>query len=202
MTSTLKPNKWDRGALYAAIAFGAVAAAWTVVHAVLRIIEIAPNRDVPVTVSYTDTPMTLPVGPDGAQVPAVAKEAVIYVSDMPAITVASLIIAEIVYALAVAGTIACVCLVIRNLVAGRAFTKSTVALVGTATVAVALGWAFTSLFRTMGANGGASALSDKTVFNSLTPADPVILFAVASLGALAFAFTAGGRLQRETEGLV
>lgn len=202
MTSMLKPNKWDRGALYASIVFGVIAAGWTVVHAVLRIIQIAPNRDVPVTASYTDTPLTLPVGPDGAQVPAVAQQVVIYVSDMPAITVASLIIAEIVYALAVVGTIACVCLVIRNLIAGRAFTKSTVALVGTATLTVAFGWVFTWLFRTMGANGGASALSDKTIFNSTTGADPVILFAIASLGALAFAFTAGGRLQRETEGLV
>lgn len=202
MTDTLKPSKWDRTALLVTIAFGAVAAVWTVVQAILRIIVIAPNRNVPVTASFADTAWPLPVGPGGGTVPVVAEQAVIFVSDMPTITLVSLILAEIVYTLAVVGTVVCVCLVTRNLIAGRAFARSTVALVGTATIVVAVGWLLTSLFRTMGANGAVNALSGGTLENETTGFDPLVLFAVASLGALAFAFTAGGRLQRETEGLV
>ncbi len=202
MTDTLKPSPWDRTALLASILFGAVAAIWTIVHAVLRIIAIAPNRDVPVTASFADTAATLPLGPDGAPVSVIAQQVVIFVSDMPAITLVSLILAEIVYALTVVITIVCVCLVTRNLIAGRAFARSTVGLVGTATLTVAFGWVLTWLFTTMGANGGASALSHRTIDNTSFSIDPVMLFAIASLGALAFAFTAGGRLQRETEGLV
>lgn len=202
MTNTQKPRAWDAAALYVAILIGGAAAIWTVVHAVQRIIQIAANRDVPITASFADTPGTLPIGPGGADVAVVPDQVTFLASDMPAITIASLLLAEIVYALAVLITVTCVCLVIRNLTTGRAFERSTIGLVGTATLTVAFGWLLTWLFRTMGANGGTSALGGERGANTAFLIDPVMIFAIASLGALTVAFQAGGRLQKETEGLV
>ena len=200
--TTLKPKPWDATALWIAIGFGAVAVVWTAVHAVQRIAQIVPNRDVPFTASFADTPVTLPFGVGGAEVPATVERVVLQVSDLPAITLVALIIAEIIYALAVIITVACVCLVIRNLIIGKAFDRSTIRLVGIATLTVAFGWVLTWLFTTMGANGGTAALSGRTIDNTNAGFDPLLLFGIASLGALTVAFQAGGRLQRDTEGLV
>ena len=202
MSTTLKPNRSDSAALYVAIAFGVGAAVWTIIHAIERIAVIVTNRDVPITASFVDTPATLPIGPGGADVPVVVEQVVFQTSGMPGITIASLLLAEIVFALAVLVTITCVCLVIRNLIRGRAFDRSTVGLVGTATLTVAIGWVLTSLFTTMAANGGTSALSGGAADNTLMQVDPVFLFGIGSLGALTVAFQAGARLQKDTEGLV
>lgn len=202
MSSTPVPSKWDTSALWVAIILGAGAAVWTVTNAVTRIAEIAPNRDVPVTAAFADTLATMPVGPDGADVEVVASQVVLRVSDMPAITLWSLILAEAVYALAVVAVVVLVCLVIRNVIRGKAFDRSTVGYVGLATFTVAGGWILTWLFRTMGANGGAAALSGDSPLNTAFVIEPVVVFAIASLGALAAAFQIGHKLQREQEGLV
>ena len=67
-TTTRTPSAWDRGALWGTILIGVVAAGWTLVTAVLRIIEIAPNRDVPVPASFADTETGLAVGDDGGTI--------------------------------------------------------------------------------------------------------------------------------------
>lgn len=202
MSEVPVPPKRDVAALWIGILFGVGAGVLTIVQAVLRIIQIAPNRDVPVTAAFRDVPATMPIGPDGSKVEVVADQVVLRVSDMPPITLWSLILAEVVYALAVVVTIALVCLVIRNIIRGRTFSPSTVGYVGTATLVVGVGWVLTWLFRTMGANGGARTLADATPQNSQLPIEPVVLFAIVSMGALAAAFQIGSKLQREHEGLV
>lgn len=202
MTSTLQPKPADRVALIITVVLGIAAGVVTIVQAVIRIIQIVPNRDVPVTVAFADTPATLPIGPGGSQVAVVPQQVEILASDMAPITVFSLIAAEIVYALAVVVAIVCVSLVIRNILRGEAFGKANVGLVGTLTFAVAIGWILTWLFRTMGANGAASALAGEYPENTAIPIALVVPFAIAALGALSAAFVAGNRLQRETEGLV
>lgn len=202
MSSTPVPSKWDASALWVAIFLGAGTAVWTVVQAVLRIIEIAPNRDVPVLASFGDSTATMPIGPGGAEVEVVPAQVVLSVSDMPPITLWSLILAEVVYAVAVVAVVAFVCLTIRNLIRGRAFDGSTVRYVGWATVAVAVGWIVTWLFRTMGANGGAAALAGERPVNTPFSIEFVAVFAIASMGALAAAFQVGHKLQRDAEGLV
>lgn len=202
MTSAPVPSKWDRSALLLAIVLGVAAAAWTLVNAVTRILEIAPNRDVPVTASFADTPATMPVGPGGADVEVGATQVVLRVSDMPPVTLWSLILAEVFYAAAVLTVIVFTCLIIRNVIRGRAFDRATVAYVGFATFAVAGGWVLTWLFRTMGANGGAAALYGDRPLNTAFAIEPVVFFAIASMGVLAAAFQIGHKLQREQEGLV
>jgi len=202
MTSTPTPTKSDVAALWVTLILGVAAAAWTLGHAVRRVAEIIPNRDVPVTASFADTPATLPIGPGGTAVDVVAQEVVIRASGMPPVTLAALVLAEVVYTLAVVATIALVCLIIRNIIRGHAFSRSTVRYVSAATLVVAIGWALTSLFATMGANGAASTLAQGHSVNTLLPIGPVVLFAIASMGALAAAFQIGHKLQREAEGLI
>src|SRR5688572_17723448 len=121
MSSASALSKSDDAALKFGIVLGAVAAAWTVVQAVQRIVQIAPNRDVPVTAAFADSTATMPVGPGGTDVEVIPTQVVLSVSDMPGITLWSLILAEVVYALAVVTAIALVCLVIRNVTRGKAF---------------------------------------------------------------------------------
>lgn len=202
MSSAPVPSKWDQSALWLAIVLGAAAAVWTVVQAVLRIIQIVPNRDVPVTAAFADTTATLPIGPGGADVEVVASQVVLRVSDLPPITLWSLVLAQVVYAAAVVTIIALVCLVIRNIIRGRAFDRSTVGYIGTATIVVGVGWVLSWLFTTMGANGGAAALAGERPDNTAFVIEPIVFFAIASLGALTAAFQIGHKLQREQEGLV
>jgi hypothetical protein len=202
MSSASSLSKWDDAALKFGIVLGAAAAVWTVVQAVQRIIQIAPNRDVPVTAAFADSTATMPVGPGGIEVEVIPTQVVLSVSDMPGITLWSLILAEVVYALAVVTVIALVCLVIRNVVRGKAFAPLTVGYIGASTIVVGFGWILTWLFRTMGANGGAAALAGESPVNTAFGIEPVVIFAIASMGVLAAAFQIGGRLQRENEGLV
>ena len=202
MSSTPVPSKWDTSALWVAMFLGAGAAVWTVAQAVARSVEIAPNRDVPVPAAFADTTATMPIGPGGSEVEVIATGVTLRVSDMPPITLWSLILAEVFYALAVVAVITLVCLVIRNLIRGRAFAASTVAYVGSATIVVGVGWVLTWLFTTMGANGGSAALAGESPVNTPFPTDPVVFFAIGSMGALAAAFQIGHKLQRDAEGLV
>jgi hypothetical protein len=202
MSSTPVPPKHDVAALWFAIVIGAGVAVYTVVQAVMRIAEIVPNRDVPVTAAFADTPATLPIGPGGADVEVVAEQVVLRVSDMPPVTLGALIIAEVAYALVVVVGVALVCLTIRNITRGQVFARSTVAYVGTATLVGAVGWVVVWMFRTMGANGGAAALAGESPVNTPFEIEPIVFFAVGSLGALTAAFTIGHKLQRDAEGLV
>lgn len=202
MSSASSLSKWDDAALKFGIVMGAAAAIWTIVQAVQRIIRIAPNRDVPVTAAFADSTATMPVGPGGTEVEVIPTQVVLSVSDMPGITLWSLILAEVVYALAVVTVIALVCVVIRNVVRGKAFAPQTVGYIGASTIVVGVGWILTWLFRTMGANGGAAALAGESPVNTAFGIEPVVIFAIASMGVLAAAFQIGGKLQRENEGLV
>jgi len=202
MSSASSLSKWDDAALKLAIVFGIAAAAWTVFEAVQRIIRIVPNRDVPVTAAFADSTATMPIGPGGAEVEVIPTQVTLSVSDMPPITLWSLILAEVAYALAVVTVIALVCLVIRNITRGAAFAPRTVGYIGSATIVLGVGWIVTWLFRTMGANGGSAALADGSPVNTAFAIEPVLFFAIASMGVLAAAFQIGGKLQRENEGLV
>jgi hypothetical protein len=201
-TETPKPKPWDSAALLISILLGIAVAVFVVVRATIRIVEIAGNRDVAITAAFADTPATLPIGPDGAAIDVIAQEVVFRVSDLPPVSLVSLILAEAVFAVAAVITIASVCIVLRNLIRGRAFVAQTGKYVGIASLAAVVGWVLTWLFTTMGANGGSSALSGTGAVNTAFPVDPLTIFAIAAIGALSVAFQAGYRLQRDTDGLV
>lgn len=200
--ATTAVSRADRAALISTILIGIAGAVGVIVLLVQRIIEVIPNRDVPVLVPFVGTASTLPLGPDGASVPVDIDRATVLVSDMAGISLMSLILAAIIPALAALVVIACVCLFCRNLIAGRAFGKQNSGLVTAAAIAVAAGWAIGTLFTTMGVNGAMAALGQHSYENATASIDLVPLFAVVALGAVAMAFQVGARLQRDTDGLV
>lgn len=53
-----------------------------------------------------------------------------------------------------------------------------------------------------GSNGAASARADQSGANTPAHVDFLVIFAIASLGALSTAFIKGNRLQKDTEGLI
>lgn len=198
--STPVPSRTDRGALVLAIILGIGVTGYTLIDAVMRIVVIAGNTAVPVVAAFDQT-ASLPVLPDGGALDVVASQVTVFASDMAGVTVGSLILAEVVYAVAVTLTVICACLVIRNIIRGEAFSRANVGLVGTATFAVAFGWVLNWLFTTMGANGALAALGAPHA-NAPFAIEPVMIFVIAALGGLSTAFVVGHRLQNETEGLV
>lgn len=200
-TTNRKPSSWDQGALWGTILIGVVAAGWTLVTAVLRIIEIAPNRDVPVAASFADTESALPVGDDGGAITVIADQVTVFASDMAPITVFSLIAATVIGAITTVIVIGAVCILTREIIRGRAFSTRSVGAVGIAVITALIGWIGHWLFSTMGTNGALAAL-DAFDASTRTPVGPTFIFGIAALGALSAAWVIGGRIQRETEGLV
>lgn len=200
-TTGRTPSAWDRGALWATILFGVVAAGWTLVTAVLRVVEIVPNRDVPVAASFADTEALLPVRDGGGTITAIADRVTVFASDMAPITVFSLIAATVVGALATIVVIGAMCILTREIIRGRAFSALAVGAVGTGVLTAVIGWVVHWLFSTMGTNGALAAL-DAFDPSTQAPAAPTLIFGIAALGALSAAWVIGGRIQRETEGLV
>lgn len=202
MSSAHRPSTGDRASFGVALALGAAVSVTTVINAVIRIIQIASNRDVPVTASFADTPATLPIGPGGEPVTVIPQLVTLTVSDVAPATVVSLVLAELVYAAAVLTVVALLSLLSRNIIRGEAFSRRSVTYVNATALAVGVGIIATWMFRTMGANGAAAALAGEYPANTPFALDLPLVFVIASLGAIAVAWQAGYRLQRDTEGLV
>ena len=194
-------STWDRSALWGTILIGIVAAGWTFATAVWRIIEIAPNREVPVVVHFADTEAALPVGPDGTLITVLADQVTVRVSDINALSHALLMVGTAIGAITVITVIGCTVLLCRELIAGRAFSPRAVGAVGVGVLGGLIGGVVAWFFSNMGVNGALAALG---AFEASTtaPIEPTLIFAIAALGSVTAAFTIGGRIQRETEGLV
>jgi hypothetical protein len=192
----------SRADLITALVLGALASTWVVAMLVVRLIEVLPNERVPVPIWIGDAAADLPIGPDGALIPVDFDGGVALVSDMPGITLASVALADIVPALAAIGVIACVMLLCRNLLAGRAFAAANTRLVTAASILIAAGWAGGLLFTTMANNGAVAVLSEGTYEGVAVTIDWLPLLAATGVGAVAAAFRTGERLQRDTDGLV
>ncbi|MFC6356774.1 DUF2975 domain-containing protein [Luethyella okanaganae] len=196
-------SRGDRASLALTIGGGIVAGVVTIVLLAQRILEIVPNRDVPVPAQFIQTPAELPIGPGGSLVAVSVDEATIRVSDMPGITVFALVASAIVTAVTICAILACVCLFCRNLIRGEAFSRANIRLVMIAAMTIMIGWAVGNLFAWISLNGAFAALSehgyDNPIFLSFTPTP---LFVAIALGAIGVAFQIGAKLQRETEGLV
>lgn len=192
----------NRADLYSTIAVGVIVIIITVWITVLRIAEILPNDAVPVLVPLFETTTKLPFGPGGSPVTAEIEQATISVSGMAPITVASLVLAQLVTAATIIAVTVCVGLFCRNMLAGTTFSRTNTRLVFASSVSIVAGWAAASLLTTMGVNGAFAALSEHSYDTMVATIDWLpVLFAMV-LSAVALAFRAGERMQRDTEGLV
>jgi hypothetical protein len=184
------------------IIVGVAVAVFAVVHAIVRIASIAPNVNVDVLAPFFDTKTTLPLGPGGAPVDVRVESAMLTVNDLPGIVVASLIAAVLVELAATLTIVACAVVLCRNLMAGKAFSRTNTRLVFTVSIVLIVGTALSSLFTTMSANGAFATLSEGSYDGVVATANLVPYFAAIALAAVALAFKAGERLSHDTEGLV
>lgn len=178
-------------------------AVWSLINAVLRIIEVVPGREVPVLAVFRDTPATAPIGPDGAAVEVTLEQAWITAPELPAASVWALVIQQVIQAGTIITVVTCLVLLVRRILRGTVFSRGNTALVTIAGLTALVGFALVPFFGNMGANGAFAVLSERTFDNVILTADmlPFIVIAfVAALGSTIF--TIGARLQRETEGLV
>lgn len=182
---------------------GIASAAWSVITAILRIIEVLPNSNVTVLATFRDTRAVAPIGVNGAEVTVVLEEAVLTVPSLPLASVWSIVIQQVVMAATFVTVVACLLLLVLNVMRGRAFGPSSTRLVSTAGIVAVLGAGAFPFFGNMAANGAFAALSDGTFDNVIMTVDLTTLFAIAFVAALASTvFAVGARLQRDTEGLV
>ncbi|BDZ55445.1 hypothetical protein [Agromyces marinus] len=195
-------DRSDRVGMYLTVALaviGAVVAVWAVVA---RLVEVLPGSDVPVLVPFVDETAPLPIGPNGALVEVDVAQAVVVVPDPAPATWFALIAEPIVIGLAVVAAIGLLAAFAWNLAHGRAFSRGNVRVVLWAAATIAAGWFLGSMLTTMGVNGALSAVSEYTYDGVLFGTDWLPFWGVLALGAIGAAFQIGGRLQRETEGLV
>lgn len=200
--STAHPTRSDRADLWTVIVVGVIVAVFALGNAIVRIASILPNTNVDVLAPFFDTVAALPLGPGGAPVDVRVDSAVLTVSDLPVVVVVALVSAVLVELAATLIIVACAMLLCRNLMAGRAFSRTNTRLVFTVSITLIVGTTLSSLFTTMGSNGAFAALSEGSYDGAVATADLVPYFAAIALAAVALAFKAGERLSRETEGLV
>lgn len=182
---------------------GVAIAAWSIVAAVLRIIDVLPGRDVPVLAVFHDTPALAPIGPGGADAAVILEQAWITASELPVASVWALVIQQIVQAGTITTVVACLLLLVRGILRGTVFSRRNTTLVTVAGLTALIGFALVPFFGNMGANGAFAAISEHTFDNVIMSSDlmPFIVIAfVAALGSTVF--TVGDRLQRDTAGLI
>jgi len=193
----------DAAALIGFMVSGAVIAVWVVVNAVRRVLEVVPNRDVPVTAVFDGTPAQAPLGPDGAAVTVELATARLIAPELPVASVIALVIEQVALVATVLVVVGALLWLTKNIVRGTIFSRTNTALVSTAGIVGLLGFCAVPFFANMGANGAFAWISDRTFDNAVMSVDLFPLLLLAFIAALASTvFTVGDRLQRETEGLV
>ncbi|WP_173923504.1 hypothetical protein [Agromyces sp. Marseille-P2726] len=182
---------------------GAAIAVWSVVASLLRIIEVAPNRDVRVVAEFAGTPAAAPIGPGGAPLEVALDRATLTVPSLPGASWAAVIIQQVVAAATVVTVVTCLMLLCWALMRNRVFSRRNTVLVSTAGIVGTLGFAAVPFFGNMAANGAFARLSDPDFENVVMSVDLSSLIFLTFAAAMAAAvFTIGDRLRRETEGLV
>lgn len=178
----------------------AVTAAWS---AVARIIEVLPNHDVQVAAEFAGTTADAPIGVDGAPVAVELDRAIITASSLPVASLWSLVIQQVVFAVAVVCVVVCLVWLAWNVSRNIVFSRRNTVLVVTAGFTGLLGYFAVPFFGNMAANGAFAVLSERTFDNVIMSVEPFPLILLAFVVALlSTVFVLGERLQRDTEGLV
>lgn len=186
------------------VVLGVGLAVWAVVHSVIRIVEVLPNRDVRVSAPFLDTIAQAPLGPGGAAVPVELGIGTIVAPELPIASLGALVIAEALFAAVVVAVVVLLLLLVADILRGRIFSRRNTSLVSAAGFVTLVGLAGVPFFQNMVANGALARMSDYTYDRGLVQViDLPVLFGAAFVAALAgTVFTVGDRLQRDTEGLV
>lgn len=190
------------GMLIFMLAGASIAVSWIIASA-MRIIEVLPNSDVAIPATFAGTLAEAPIGPDGATVSVILNTATIIAPELPVASLVSLIIQQVISALAVTVFIACLLVLSRNIIRDQIFSRRNTILVSIAGFVAIGGFAAVPFFGNMAANGAFARISEGSFHNVIMTAD---LFTFILLGFIVSlvttVFSVGERLQRDTEGLV
>ncbi|WP_313403924.1 DUF2975 domain-containing protein [Aeromicrobium sp.] len=193
-----------RADVWFTVALAVVAIVATVVDAVTRLVDVVPNRDVPVEVQLSTSQQSIAIDGVGEAVPAELDRFTVHVSDLPFASYVSVIATVVVPALTVVAVLVCLTWLLRNIGAGQFFSRTNTRLVTTAALVGVLGWVLTVAFSTAAANGALAQLTTdpEAGFEITMNISFLYLFAAMVTGCVAAAFHTGERMQRDSEGLV
>ncbi|GIG34861.1 hypothetical protein [Cellulomonas pakistanensis] len=201
--TTRTPWFTSRADLLSVQVVGAAVILWQAIGLVASVARIAPNRDAPVDVMVAGAPVDLPLGPDGAPLAATVDTATLTVSDMPVATHVAALGAAVVPPLATIAVTICVLMLCRRMLAGQFFSGTITRLITAVSLLVAGGWVAWFGCSVLASNGVLALVADRSILEEITfqvSWTPVLTS--MAIGALAAAFHAGERLQRDAEGLV
>lgn len=174
----------------------------TIVTAARRVVEILPNRDVPVDVEFATT--TQPITIEGVgTVSAQIDRATVTAPDLPIASWLAALGGAIVPALAIVAIMVCVAWLCRHLMAGEFFSRTNTRLLTSISMLILVAWVADLVGTTLAGNGALARLADDGEGFALSTTLPLqYLFVAIVVGCIAAAFHAGERMQRDAEGLV
>lgn len=195
-------SRGDVGALVGFCIAGVVIAVYFTVYSIVRIIELAGGRQVPVRVEFRGDSVDLPLS-TGGSIPVGLESGTIVAPQLPLVAVVPGIIAQVLQIITVVVVIACLILLARLTIGGRIFGRGRTAVVATAGITGLLGFSGVRFFDNMLANATVSRIADNGIDNAVLTVEPFTFILAAFVVALiTTVFSIGDRLQRETEGLV
>jgi len=202
-TGVYRQTKGDAAALWLFLVTGAVIIGWAVVHAVVRIVQILPNRDITIMANFTETTARAAIGPHGTTYPVVLESAAVTVEQLPWASLGALVMQEAVGALAIAVAVGCLLWLTASVLRGTIFSRRNTVLVTLAGLAAVGGWALWRFFGIMVTNGALAVVSDRT-FDGSPPQSSPLPFVIGAFATaiVAAAFAVGERMRRDTAGLV
>jgi hypothetical protein len=201
--TTRAPWFTSRSDLISILVVGAAVIVWQAGGLIASVVRILPNRDAPVDVMIAGAPVELPLGPGGAALAATVDTATLTVSDMPVATYVAALGAAVVPPLATIGVTVCVLLLCRRMLAGQFFSGTITRLITAVSLLIGGGWLAWFGCSVMASNGVLAQVADRAVAEEITfQVSWTPILTSMAVGALAAAFSAGERLQRDAEGLV
>ena len=201
--TTRAPWFTSRSDLISILVVGVAVIVWQAGGLIASVVRILPNRDAPVDVMIAGAPVELPLGPGGAALAATVDTATLTVADMPVATYVAALGAAVVPPLATIGVTVCVLLLCRRMLAGQFFSGTITRLITAVSLLIGGGWLAWFGCSVMASNGVLAQVADRAVAEEITfQVSWTPILASMAVGALAAAFSAGERLQRDAEGLV
>ncbi|MFV0285887.1 MAG: hypothetical protein ACK5IM_05770, partial [Demequina sp.] len=158
MNDTRQLDRSDRIGMYLSTAMLVLVGATFIWLAIQRVVEVARGGGIPVDVPLDSEPVTVPLGPGGAAVDAVATTATVEVTDPAAATLFALYAQPIWMALTVCAGLAVTAAFFLRLARGRAYETGTAGLAYAGASILLAGWLGGSILTNMTTNGALSAI--------------------------------------------
>ncbi|WP_203136525.1 hypothetical protein [Microbacterium sp. JZ31] len=193
----------DRWSFILLVPLSAIIAVVIVMETAQRLAAVIPNADIPIELPLAPDAAALDLTAEGVAVTAWSDRATVLLSDVPGGVHAALIAAPLIHGAAMLVALATAALFTLNLARGIAFDVRNTRLIAISGAALALDLAARFPVDLIVTNHARAAL-DQDVFGG-TATDSgffLSLFLVFVISAVAVAFAAGARLQKDTEGLV